>query len=130
MTIAQLLSIIGSISPTIAVGSLVLGLMACASSNSRQDKNVAIIPSPAPTLAPGEKPTFKVEVAKTQNGVRMVYVDFTGRLPAPEAVDKIFRGEFEKVVKKNPNQDALGYASLSCLQFDLIPVGVVSEFGF
>ena len=90
---------------------LVFVFMACSSSGSKQEKNVAIVPSPAPTLAPGEKPTFKVEV-KTQSGVQMVNVTFSGRLPAPESVDKILRDEFEKVVKKNPSKDALGYAYL------------------
>ncbi|MGB7203691.1 MAG: hypothetical protein WBD16_15710 [Pyrinomonadaceae bacterium] len=42
---------------------------------------------------------------------------FAGKLPAPEDVDKIFRDELEKVVKKHPETDALGYAcsEKSCL---------------
>ncbi|MBA2335251.1 MAG: hypothetical protein H0V90_09980 [Blastocatellia bacterium] len=97
---------------------LVFMLMACSSSGSKQEKNEAIVPSPAPALAPGEKPIFKVEV-KSQSGVQMVNVTFSGRLPAPESVDKILRDEFEKAVKKNPSQDALGYAYLG--EDDLTP---------
>lgn len=97
---------------------LIFVLIACSSSGSKQEKNVAIVPSPAPTLASSEKPTYEVEV-KIQSGVQVVNVTFSGRLPAPESVDKILRGEFEKVVKKNPSQDGLGYAYLG--EDDLTP---------
>ena len=86
-------------------------LIACSPSGSKQEKNVAMVPEAAPTLADGEKPKFEVEV-KSQSGVQIINVTFIGRLPSAESVDKILREECEKNVKKKPGQDALCYAYL------------------
>lgn len=78
---------------------LVLVLMACSSSGLKQEEKLAILPSPSPTLAPGVKPNYKVEVSKA-DGVQLVNVVFSGQLPSADAVDKILWSEFEKVIKR------------------------------
>ena len=88
---------------------LVLVLIACSSSGLKQEDKLAILPSPSPTLAPGVKPNYKVEVSKV-DGVQIVNVLFSGQLPSADTVDKLLWREFEKVIKKNPEQDALGSA--------------------
>lgn len=90
---------------------ILMALVACSKSASNYSNAVGTTPSPERTLAPGVKPTYKVEV-QNQQGVQIVLITFSGQLPAPEAVDKILRDEFEKVVKKSPKKDALGRAYL------------------
>lgn len=91
---------------------LMLAILACSGTNSKQGNNsVAVVATPAPTLAPGVKPKYKVEISNYE-GVQLVNVTFTGQLPSTDVVDKILRNEFEQIVKKHPGQDALGRAYL------------------
>jgi hypothetical protein len=86
---------------------LILAFSAC---SNRQEpitftNAIGTTPTPAPTLAPGQKPEYSVRVDDSVDGLT-VRVTFSGVLPGPEEVDKILRTEFEKVIKKTPSVDA------------------------
>lgn len=49
---------------------------------------------------------------RTQPGSRVCEVVFNGRLPSPDAVDKIIREALEKAVEKDPSRDILATAFL------------------
>ena len=88
---------------------LLVSLSACSKSASNVSSNVRAKPVPTTTPAPDVKPAYTVEVSNV-NEMQALYLTFSGKLPAPEAVDKILRQEFEKVVNAQPNKDAVGRA--------------------
>ena len=89
------------------------------SQNFRLSRNTLLV---VPTLvagillacsnrSPNSSPKFKVNVEDTA-GSRVCEVVFNGRLPSPEAVDKIVREALEKAVEKDPSRDILATAFL------------------